>query len=184
MGRWSGVEGGLWPLRTLFLLSGAAGAALLPFFAPLLQGRGLDPEQIGLVLGATSLAGAVATPLWSHLADTRLGAVRVLQLSALTTVMGVLALALAGSALLPVLVAAALMSAGAALPMPARSRLGAVGDVIRSSPRLLPFLGGVFLVSVAGSAAWGFVGLRILGQGGGPFLVGLAAALAQDAQTH
>src|SRR5665648_1266780 len=103
MGRWSGVEGGLWPLRTLFLLSGAGGAALLPFFAPLLQGRGLDPEQIGLVLGATSLAGAVATPLWSHLADTRLGAVRVLQLSALTTVMGVLALALAGSALLPVL---------------------------------------------------------------------------------
>jgi MFS family permease len=61
--------------------------------------------------------------------------------------------------------------------MPARSRLGAVGDVIRSSPRLLPFLAGVFLVSVAGSAAWGFVGLRILGQGGGPFLVGLAAGL-------
>jgi PPP family 3-phenylpropionic acid transporter len=252
MGRWSGEEGGLWPLRALFLLSGAGGAALLPFFAPLLQGRGLDPEQIGLVLGATSLAGAVATPLWSHFADTRLGAVRVLQLSALTTVVGALALALAGSALFPVLVAAALMSAcsapetplsdalavgylgaermteygrirlwasagwgvaviafgvlfqhlglgpalplyalgvglfglwtlrlpaGAPLPMPARSRLGAVGDVLRSSPRLLPFLGGVFLVSVAGSAAWGFVGLRILGQGGGPFLVGLAAGL-------
>ena len=118
MGRWSGEEGDLWPLRTLFLLSGAGGAALLPFFAPLLQGRGLDPEQIGLVLGATSLAGAVATPLWSHLADTRLGAVRVLQLSALTTVVGALALALAGSALFPVLVPAALMSACSAPETP------------------------------------------------------------------
>ena len=252
MGRWSGEDGGLWRLRALFVLSGAGGAALMPFFAPLLQGRGMDPEQIGLVLGATSLAGAIATPLWSHLADTRLGAVRVLQLSALTTVVGALALALAGSALLPVLITAALMStcsapksplsdalavgylgaermteygrirlwtsagwgvaaivfgvlfqhlglgpalpfyalgvglfglwtlrlpAGAPLPMPARSRLGAVGDVVRASPRLLPFLAGVFLVSVAGSAAWAFVGLRILGQGGGPFLVGLAAGL-------
>jgi len=252
MGRWSGEEGDLWPLRTLFLLSGAGGAALFPFFAPLLQERGLDPEQIGLVLGAASFAGAVATPLWSHLADTRLGAIRVLQLSALTTVVGALALALTGSALLPVLVAAALVSAcsapeapvsdalavgylgaermteygkirlwasagwgvaviafgllfqhlglgpalplyalgvglfglwtlrlpaGAPLPLPARSRLGAVGDVIRSSPRLLPLLAGVFLVSVAASAAWAFVGLRILGQGGGPFLVGLAAGL-------
>jgi MFS transporter, PPP family, 3-phenylpropionic acid transporter len=252
MGRAPGKEDDLWPLRTLFVLSGAAGAALLPFFAPLLQGRGLDPEQIGLVLAATSLAGAIATPLWSHLADTRLGAIRVLQVSALATVTGALALALAGSALVPVLVAAALMSAcsapeaplsdalavgylgaerlteygrirlwasagwgvaviafgvlfqslglgpalplyalgvglfglwtlrlpaGAALPVPSRSRLGAVGDVVRSSPRLLPLLGGVFLVSVANSAAWGFVGLRILGQGGGPFLVGLAAGL-------
>jgi hypothetical protein len=52
MGRRSGQEGDLWPLRTLFLLSGAGGAALFPFFAPLLRGRGLDPEQIGLVLGA------------------------------------------------------------------------------------------------------------------------------------
>jgi len=252
MGGWSGEEGGLWPLRVLFVLGGASGAAFSPFFAPLLQGRGLDPEQIGLVLGATSLAGAIATPLWSHLADTRLGAGRVLRLSALTTVVGALALALAGSALLPVLIAAALMSAcsapkaplsdalavgylgaermteygrirlwtsagwgvaviafgvlfqhlglgpvlplyalgvgllglwtlrlpaGAPLPMPARSRLGAVGDVVRASPRLLPLLAGVFLVSVASSAASAFVGLRILGQGGGPFLVGLAAGL-------
>src|SRR5450756_1564909 len=139
MGRWSGEEGGLWPLRALFLLSGAGGAALLPFFAPLLQGRGLDPEQIGLVLGATSLAGAVATPLWSHLADTRLGAVRVLQLSALTTVVGALALALAGSALLPVLIAAALMSACSAPEAPlsdalAQSRILPY-SVIRSAPR-------------------------------------------------
>ena len=52
-----------------------------------------------------------------------------------------------------------------------------MGDALRASPRLVPFLGGVFLVAVASSAAWSFVGLRIVGQGGGPFLVGLAAGL-------
>jgi len=69
------------------------------------------------------------------------------------------------------------LPAGAPLPVPSQSRLGAIGDVMRSSPRLAPFIAGAFLVSLASSAAWAFVGLRIVGQGGGPFLVGLAAGL-------
>lgn len=246
------VEADLRPLRTLFLVSGAGGAALLPFFSLLLRRRGLDPEHIGVVLGAASLAGALAMPVWSHFADTRLGPIRVLQLSAVTTVAAAMALALWGWSLWPILFIAAVMSAcsapeapvsdalavgylgpermteygqirlwasagwgvaviafgalfqrvglgpvlpiyavgiallglctlrlppGAPVPQPARSRLGAVGDTLRSSPRLAPFLAGAFLVSVASAAAWSFIGLRILGRGGGPFLVGLAAGL-------
>jgi PPP family 3-phenylpropionic acid transporter len=245
-------EADLRPLRTLFLVSGAGGAALLPFFSLLLRRRGLDPEHIGLVLGAASLAGAAAMPVWSHFADTRLGAIRVLQLSAFGTVAGAIALALWGWSLWPILLIAAVMSAcsapeaplsdalavgylgpermteygqirlwasagwgvaviafgalfqrvglgpvlpiyavgiallgiwtlrlppGAPVPQPAHSRLGAVGDTFRSSPRLAPFLAGTFLVSVASAGAWSFIGLRILGRGGGPFLVGLAAGL-------
>ncbi len=239
-------------LRTLFLLSGASGAALLPFFALLLLHRGLDPERIGLVLGATSLAGAFATPVWSHAADTRWGGILVLRVSSLATAVTAVALMFTGSAIAPVVLVAAVMAAcsapgaplsdalavgylgpermteygrvrlwaslgwaiavlafgalfegvgldpvlpayavgcvvyglwtwrlpaGAPLPAPAESRFGAVGAVLRASPKLAPFLVGVFIVSVASSAAWSFVGLRIVERGGGPFFVGLSASL-------
>lgn len=49
--------------------------------------------------------------------------------------------------------------------------------LLRSSPVLGPFLLGLFIVSCGGSAAGSFLPLRILDSGGGPFLVGLAAAL-------
>jgi PPP family 3-phenylpropionic acid transporter len=56
-------------------------------------------------------------------------------------------------------------------------RLGAVGAVFRSSRRFVPYLAGIFLVGVGFAGAWGFLALRIEGTGGGPFLVGLGAAL-------
>jgi MFS transporter, PPP family, 3-phenylpropionic acid transporter len=59
----------------------------------------------------------------------------------------------------------------------AQSRLGAAGDVIREAPRLAPFLGAVLLVGIGTTAAWQFLPLRIVGGGGGPFLVGVAGAL-------
>jgi hypothetical protein len=58
------------------------------------------------------------------------------------------------------------------------TRLGAIGAAFRESPRLAPFLGGLLLLSVATSATDGFVPLRMLGPGGGPFLIGVAAGLA------
>jgi MFS transporter, PPP family, 3-phenylpropionic acid transporter len=64
----------------------------------------------------------------------------------------------------------------------ARSRLGAVGDVIRAAPRLAPFLAAVLLVSIGTTAAWQFLPLRIVGGGGGPFLVGVAGALGAGAE--
>lgn len=57
-------------------------------------------------------------------------------------------------------------------------RLGAIGAAFRSSPGLAPFLGGLLLLSVATSATDGFVPLQMLGVGGGPFLIGVAAGLA------
>jgi PPP family 3-phenylpropionic acid transporter len=58
------------------------------------------------------------------------------------------------------------------------SRFGAIGAAFRSSPRLLPFLGGLLLLSCATSSTDGFVPLRMLGAGGGPFLIGIAAGAA------
>lgn len=46
-----------------------------------------------------------------------------------------------------------------------------------ASPVLLLFLLGLLVASVGEHATWRYVGLRILEQGGGAFLVGLAAAL-------
>ena len=43
---------------------------------------------------------------------------------------------------------------------------------------LLPFLVGLLVLAIATSATDGFVPLRMLGVGGGPFLIGLAAGLA------
>jgi len=57
------------------------------------------------------------------------------------------------------------------------SRLGAAGATVRAAPKLLPFSAGAFLMSAGWSAALAFLGLRIVGQGGGPFLVGFAAGL-------
>jgi PPP family 3-phenylpropionic acid transporter len=59
-----------------------------------------------------------------------------------------------------------------------RSRLGSAGRALRVSRRLPLLLLAVLLVQTATSACWSFVPLRIQGQGGGPFLVGLAASLA------
>ena len=58
------------------------------------------------------------------------------------------------------------------------SRLGSAGDVLRSVPGFRPFLLGLLLVSVATSSTDGFVPLRMLGVGGGTFLIGVAVGLA------
>lgn len=56
-------------------------------------------------------------------------------------------------------------------------RLGAVGAVFRASPRFWGFLAASALVWVAFSAAWNFISLKILAEGGGPRLIGFGAAL-------
>jgi MFS transporter, PPP family, 3-phenylpropionic acid transporter len=238
----------------LFALGGVTTAALLPFFALWLRQRGLDPERIGLVLAASSLAAVAATPVWSNASDSRLGPVRTLRLSSAASACAAMALALTGTALWPILGLAALLgiatgpgtaledsiaigylgparmthygsirlwaSVGWAiacvvfgawferaglglvfaafaigslaiavltlrLPAPrptddavAGTRLGSFGDAFRSVPRLVPFLAGLFVVSVATAGAWSFVPIRIDAGGGGPFLVGLSAGVA------
>ena len=55
-------------------------------------------------------------------------------------------------------------------------RFGSVGAAFRASPRLAPLLVGMLLWGIGFAAAWSFLPLRIVGRGGGPFLVGIAAA--------
>jgi predicted MFS family arabinose efflux permease len=66
---------------------------------------------------------------------------------------------------------------GAPTPVRAESRFGSLGDVFRASPGLASFLVGMVIASVGTYAALDFVSLRIVGTGGGPLLVGLAAGL-------
>ncbi|MFN8622318.1 MAG: MFS transporter [Chloroflexota bacterium] len=53
---------------------------------------------------------------------------------------------------------------------------------MRFSPVFLPFLGVLLLVTVATSASWSFVTLRILDEGGGPVLIGVASAMPAIAE--
>jgi PPP family 3-phenylpropionic acid transporter len=60
--------------------------------------------------------------------------------------------------------------------LPSGERFGSVGATFRAAPRLAPFLVGRLLLGVGFAAAWSFLPLRIAGEGGGPLLVGVAAA--------
>jgi PPP family 3-phenylpropionic acid transporter len=241
-------------VRRLFAYGGASGSAWIPFFTALMAGRGMSADRIGLVLAAAALAGAIASPMWSHEADTRLGAARTLAITSFAAaccallqgftgadpwLVGIVAMAMAaawgpGAALLDSIAltslgddraatygivrafasggwAIAAIAFGAlyqgiglwlmiplfavaeasyavaalrlAMPMPprsesiGRSRLGSARAAFRAAPRLAPFLGGLLLFSLAASATEGFVPLQMLGDGGGPFLIGLAAGL-------
>jgi MFS transporter, PPP family, 3-phenylpropionic acid transporter len=55
-------------------------------------------------------------------------------------------------------------------------RLGAVGAVFRAAPRFWWLLVAMFLVWTGFNAAWNFIALKIVSEGGGPLLVGLGTA--------
>ncbi len=55
-------------------------------------------------------------------------------------------------------------------------RLGAVGAVFREAPRFWGFLAALFLVWTGFNAAWNFISLKIVSEGGGPLLVGIGTA--------
>ena len=56
-------------------------------------------------------------------------------------------------------------------------RLGTLGAVFREAPRYWGFLAGSLLVWVGFNAAWNFIALKIVSEGGGPFLIGVGTAL-------
>lgn len=241
-------------LRGAYALIGVVVASFVPFYVLLLRDRGLSPDDIGLVLGASSLAGVMTTPFWSHAADTRLGTVRTLQISCIAASAAALALIATGSGLVAIAAVAAVLGAaqgphtaltdtlaltqlgeervteygdfrlwqsvgwgvasigfgalftatGTRLALPiyaggvaiyavyvarfprvrpspsARigSRLGSVGDALRTVHRLPSFLVGALLVATATHAAWDFVPLRIVSGGGDASLVGIAAGVS------
>jgi len=56
-------------------------------------------------------------------------------------------------------------------------RLGTVGAMFRHAPRFWGFLAAVFLVWTGFNAAWNFIALKIVSEGGGPLLVGIGTAV-------
>jgi MFS family permease len=56
-------------------------------------------------------------------------------------------------------------------------RLGTLGAVFREAPRYWGFLAAALLVWVGFNAAWNFIALKIVSDGGGPLLIGLGTAL-------
>jgi ABC-type Fe3+ transport system permease subunit len=84
-------------LRGAYALLGLVMSAFIPFLTLLLRDRGLSPDEIGLVLAVLSVSGVAAAPFWSHIADTRLGTVRTLQLACAAASVFALGLILTGS---------------------------------------------------------------------------------------
>jgi len=255
-----GVAAGISPAAAvlgLFLLFGLIVASFFPFLSVYLKDRGFEPEQIGFLLGAMAAVRIVAMPLWGHVADTRTGRKRALQLGLVGMVVfavvasvldsfvgvafGAVGIALAMAASGPNIDALALVQLGdermteygrirgweslsyatacllfgwlleihgvtLALPLyagagalmlvwttfavrpdrphePARhGRLGAVGAVFRTAPRFWGFLAATLLVWTGFNGAWNFVGLKIVGAGGGPLLIGVGTALGGFAE--
>jgi PPP family 3-phenylpropionic acid transporter len=241
----------------LFLIFGLIIASFFPFLSVYLKDRGFEPDQIGFLLGAMAAIRIVAMPVWGHVADTRIGRKRALQLglagmvvfavvaSVLDSFVGIafgavgIALAMAASG--PNIDALALVQLGdermteygrirgweslsyatacllfgwllelhgvtLALPLYAgagalmlvwttvavrpdrphepegHGRLGAVGAVFRAAPRFWGFLAATLLVWTGFNGAWNFVGLKIVGAGGGPLLIGVGTALGGFAE--
>ena len=153
-------------LRVLYALLGLAGAALIPFFVLFLRDRGLQPQEIGLVLALASLAGVAATPFWSHAADTRLGSAFTLQLSCAATAAAALALIGTGSSVVAIAAVSAVLYAAQApwtssTDALALTQLGAVRMTEYGSFRLFASIGwGVG--AVAFGALFGSAGLRLM----------------------
>ena len=236
----------------LFLLFGLIIASFFPFLSVYLRGRGFRPDQIGFLLAAMAAVRIVAMPVWGHVADTRIGRRRALQLGSIGmvafavtatllpsfagVVCAAVGIALAMAASGPNIDALALVELGEermadygrvrgwesltyatsclvfglllqihgvtlALPLYAAAsallliwttvavrpdrpaervehgRLGAVGAVFREAPRFWGFLAATLLIWTAFNGAWNFVGLKIVGAGGGPLLIGFGTAL-------
>lgn len=250
-------------LRLLFAAYGIALGFTLPWNVPQLSQSGMDPGQVGTVLGIAALVSLVAYPIWGLVADTLLGRDRTMMLAAILA-------ALAGTGIVvsadqptwlaifivaqlvciapwaPVADALALTELGNHARAYGRIRSGtsagwiggvltagavastlgigpvrvlfvvaAVGlaavvavrrsprtllrrpervagaerltwrsfrTALRASPIFLPFLGVLLVSSISTNAAYAFISLRILDQGGGPMVIALASCLPAFAE--
>jgi MFS transporter, PPP family, 3-phenylpropionic acid transporter len=64
----------------LFVTFGVVVASFFPFLSIYFAGRGFDAGEIGVILAAMAVVRMVAMPIWGHVADTRTGRRRALQL--------------------------------------------------------------------------------------------------------
>ena len=56
-------------------------------------------------------------------------------------------------------------------------RMGTVGAVFREAPRFWGFLAAMVFIWTGFNAAWNFISLKIVSEGGGPLLIGMGCAL-------
>src|SRR5688500_18843547 len=68
-------------LRLLFLTYGFSLGFILPWNVLQLATSGLDPGEVGAVLGVAALASLIAYPVWGIVADALLGRDRTLVLA-------------------------------------------------------------------------------------------------------
>jgi len=132
----------------LLVFDGAAIGAIFPFLTVMLQSRGFDAFQIGLITALTSAAFTVALPSWGHIADAVLGRVRTLQVAALGA--GFTLLVFLGP--LPPIALAAVIVTFTVVEAPIAALadalvVNAVSDPARSYPRLRVLFSGAMAAS-------------------------------------
>jgi PPP family 3-phenylpropionic acid transporter len=97
-------------IQVLFVLFGVVVACFFPFFGLFLKDRGLSEQQIGLVVSVMAFARVICNPVLGHLADTRFGRRRVLQVGVLAGGAMGLAFFLFGHGLVAIVVLAAVFA--------------------------------------------------------------------------
>ena len=83
-----------WALRALYLAIGLWTAAIGPFVAVILAGRGFNSSAIGLVTAGAALLVVVVVPVWGHLADILVGRARAFRIALVLAALAALALVL------------------------------------------------------------------------------------------
>ena len=97
-------------VQVLFVLFGVVVASFFPFFALFLKDRGLDGRDIGLVISVMAFARVMCNPVLGHLADTRFGRRRILQVGVLGGGTMALAVFLFGHGVLAIVILAAVFA--------------------------------------------------------------------------
>jgi PPP family 3-phenylpropionic acid transporter len=97
-------------IQVLFVLFGIVVACFFPFFALFLKDRGLDEREIGLVVSVMAFARVICNPVLGHLADTRVGRRRMLQVGISAGGSMALAVFLFGHGVVPIVLLAAVFA--------------------------------------------------------------------------
>jgi PPP family 3-phenylpropionic acid transporter len=147
-------------IRLLFVLNGVAVAAFGPFAAVILEDRGFEASQIGLLVAITSIASVVSITGWGHVGDVVLGRARALRIAILGAAamlsLFMLPLPLGAIAVLYIGFAA---SNGAVGPLSDALAVNAMPDPGRQYGKVRAFASGSFTVAaVAFGLLYGRVG--------------------------
>lgn len=147
-------------IRRLQLLFAAYGIALgftLPWNVPQLTDAGMDPGQVGAVLGLAALLSLVGYPVWGLIADTLLGRDRTLILAATLAALSGVGIVVSGDqpAWLAAFIVLQLVCVAPWAPIADALALGELGTQARAYGRVrsVTSAGWVVAVLIAGAIA-------------------------------